>query len=128
MTTKPGGWSPGSERSHAPDCLSSPLAHPKPEKECCKPKPNFPPFGPQQPPANAHYPPFQLLIRNVVQAPAGMSCSISFCQANSGCAARCAAAWNANPHACPAATVNDICSAMAASVTLFCTAPAIPCG
>jgi hypothetical protein len=40
------------------------------------------------------------------------------------CRARCEAAWKLRPQAWPSAAVNDIFSASAALVTLFCTVPA----
>jgi hypothetical protein len=61
---------------------------------------------------------------NFAQPRAGMSCRISFIQANSACFARCSCALYPIPQECPRAAVSDILSAPAASVTLFWTAPA----
>src|ERR1035438_9008590 len=53
-----------------------------------------------------------------------ISCSTSCSQAYSGCLARCSPALKSRPHAWPSNAVSDIFSALTASATLFCTAPA----
>src|ERR1041385_3319932 len=68
------------------------------------------------------------LAENLVHPRAGISRKMSFIQANSGYFARCSWALKCNPQACPSVAENVSFSAPAASVILFCTAPAGACG
>src|SRR5580658_5560446 len=68
---------------------------------------------------------FHLVAAKVVQGCEGISSKRSFCHENSGCARRCSAALKFTPQAWPAEAISFRSAAIAASVALFCTAPAM---
>jgi hypothetical protein len=61
----------------------------------------------------------------LVQARDGISLNIGFCHANSACFRKCCAALNPIPQECPSDARRVIASAMPASETFDCTAPAV---